>query len=136
MHDIFYDYHKNMNRSVIWTAPEALAESSTLHNIAIYSIILFIVSAISNSTVTWILLKNKSLLHRANILILTLTIINLIGTLIQLPILIISTFYKKLKLFSLYHLLKFFFHLTQICIWKIWLQFPSVFYVFCWLLFY
>jgi hypothetical protein len=85
-----------MNRSVIWTAPEALAESSTLHNIAIYSIILFIVSAISNSTVTWILLKNKSLLHRANILILTLTIINLTGTLIQLPILIISTFYKKL----------------------------------------
>ena len=87
-----------MNTSVIkknWFAPDALAEPKTLHNIAIYTIILFIVSVISNSTVAWILMKNKRLLHRANILILALTIINLLGTLIQLPLLMISTFYKK-----------------------------------------
>ena len=76
-------------------SPNIITEQNGLFYIAIYTIILFVVSIASNSSLIWILVKNKKLLQRANILILALTILNLLGTLIELPIVTITVLNKQ-----------------------------------------
>ena len=62
-------------------------------NIGIYCVLLIIVSTISNSVLIFILVKNrKKLLHHLNILILVLAILSLIGTLLELPLVIDTAF--------------------------------------------
>ena len=73
--------------------PIPLVACSTLHNIGIYVVILFIISLISNITVIYILIRHrKSLLTAVNIQILCVSILNLIGTLVELPMVGIAAF--------------------------------------------
>ena len=87
----------NLNKTVIedWIAPEALADSETLKYICVFCVFLLMVSITFNSTLIWILISNKELLQRVNIMVLALTILSLYGTLIELPMLITSIFNKK-----------------------------------------
>ena len=84
-------------------APDPLLKCSELFNIGIYVVILFLISLISNITVIFILLKHKKqLLNRINIQIFALSILNLIGTVIELPMVGIAAFacrYITLKSF-------------------------------------
>ena len=87
---------KNFTNSSKLFAPEAIVECSVLKKIGVYCIILFIISFTSNLAVIIVFIKNKNhLLNGVNILILSLTILNLIGTLIELPLVITSAFYCK-----------------------------------------
>ena len=73
-----------------WTNPNVSVECYKLVPIATYCIILFIVALTTNLTLIWVLLKNKVLLHNANILILALSVLNTIGTVLELPLVSIS----------------------------------------------
>ena len=53
---------------------------------AVYSVILFIIGLISNPILIWTILKYKELKTPINILILTLSILNTIGIVIELPL--------------------------------------------------
>jgi hypothetical protein len=91
--------------------PDPLLKCSELINIGIYVVILFIVSLISNITLIYILIKHKKqLLNRINIQIFVLSILNLIGTLIELPMVGIAAFackYVFSKIFNICNLKKF-----------------------------
>ena len=70
-----------------------LVECSILTNIGIYCVILFILSMILNITLIWILIKNrKKLLDSTNALILSLSILSLLGTLVELPMVSVTSF--------------------------------------------
>ena len=74
----------------------ALVECSILTNIGIYCLVLFIVSIILNGTLIWILIKHrKKLLDSINTLILSLSMLSMLGTLIELPMVAIAAFSCK-----------------------------------------
>lgn len=62
---------------------------------AVYLIILFLVSIIINSTLLLVIYRNKELRTSFNKFIVTLTILNLAGTLFELPIAILNHFYCR-----------------------------------------
>ncbi len=67
---------------------------SIFEKIGIYCVSLLIASTISNSVLIFILVNNrKKLLHHLNILILVLAILSLMGTFLELP-LVINTAFK------------------------------------------
>ena len=78
-----------------WTNPNSSVECYKLVPIATYCVILFIVALSANLTLIWILLKNKELLHNANILILALSVLNTIGTVLELPLVSVSAILCK-----------------------------------------
>ena len=78
-----------------WTNPNVSVECYKLVPIATYCIILFIVALTTNLALIWILLKNKELLHNANILILALSVLNIIGSLLELPFVLVSAILCK-----------------------------------------
>ncbi len=73
--------------------PMPLVACSTLRSIGIYIVVLFIISFISNITLIYALIKyRKNLLTALNIQILCLSILNLFGTMIELPMVGIAAF--------------------------------------------
>ncbi len=67
-------------------------ECSKLHIIAYYLIIIFILGIISNSILLLILIRYKDMRVTLNIFVATITILNLFGTLTELPFVIHSHF--------------------------------------------
>ena len=98
--------NKSNSSNFFGDGPDPLLKCSELINIGIYVVILFIVSFISNVTLIYILIKHrKQLLNRINIQIFVLSILNLIGTLIELPMVGIAAFACKYifsKIFYIY----------------------------------
>ena len=69
-----------------WLTLDPPVDCSILTSIGVFCIILFLVSVLSNSTLMWILIKNRDdLFNTVNILTVILSAINLIGTLIEIP---------------------------------------------------
>ncbi len=83
-----FDCKKNTYIILKWKVPVACF---TLIPIAVYTILLFIVAFISNPTLIWILLRNKELMSPVNVLILALSALNIVGTLIELPLVTVSS---------------------------------------------
>ena len=74
----------------------ALVECSILTNVGIYCVVLFIISITLNLVLIWILIKHRQqLLDSINALILSLSILSLLGTLIELPMVAIAAFSCK-----------------------------------------
>jgi hypothetical protein len=64
-----------------------------LKGFGVYSIMLFLISIISNGILIFVILKHKSLLMtNTNVLILTVSIINLLATILYSPFTTIATF--------------------------------------------
>ena len=64
-----------------------------LNDIGIISIIVLIISVLSNLMLIWLLVRyNKELLNGINLLVLAVSILNLIGTIVAFPILRITSF--------------------------------------------
>ena len=77
---------------------EIRVDCRVLKIFGVYCSLLFIVSNASNITVLYILLRNRTLLRHIYILIFALAVLSLIGTLVELPLIIITAFscrYKK-----------------------------------------
>jgi hypothetical protein len=64
----------------------------TLIKIGYYCIVLFVLSILSNTVVIVIFIRNKKFMNHVNLLIIFLSILNLIGTIIELPMVTISAF--------------------------------------------
>jgi hypothetical protein len=90
----------NCSMDFNWTL--TYSECRALQSFTIFHFILFIVALSSSICVIWVLLKyRKELLNRVNQVQLTLVIFNLFGTVISLPLVIITLFnckYKYLKI--------------------------------------
>ena len=82
---------QNLTDTDEWIAPDVPVECYKLKPIAIYLILLFIVSIVSNSTLSWIVIKYKETMSPINTLMLPLAVMNIIGTLIELPLVFISS---------------------------------------------
>jgi hypothetical protein len=78
-----------------WIVPKVAVDCEQLKPIAIYCVVLFIVSLISNPTLIWILLRNRELMNPVNVLILALASLSIIGTLIELPLVSVSAILCK-----------------------------------------
>lgn len=74
---------------------ESPVECFKLKIIAVYCLIIFLLSLITNSILIWILVFYKELRNSMNTFMLALSICNLIGSLIELPMVIISNFNCK-----------------------------------------
>ncbi|RNA28085.1 melanopsin [Brachionus plicatilis] len=84
--------------SIINTDPfevEPTVECYKLQAIAIYCLIIFLLSLIANSVLLWILIYFKELRNSMNAFMLALTVCNLVGSLIEIPMVIISNFNCK-----------------------------------------
>ena len=83
----------NTNTSIC----ENFTNCSILKFSGIYSIILFLISLTANFTLLWILIKHKNkLLCFINTQMLAISVLCLVETLIDLPIISITSFYLKL----------------------------------------
>ena len=81
------------------SSDSSIDDCPLLNSVAIYCVLLFLVSLVSNFMIILILIKNKKeLLHQINILIFVLAFLNLIGTLIGLPVVMITAFKCKFVL--------------------------------------
>ena len=78
-----------------WIPPKVLVECYKLVPIGIYCVLLYIVGIISNPTLICIILRNKELMNPVNLLILALASLNLVGILIELPLVATSSFVCK-----------------------------------------
>jgi hypothetical protein len=67
-------------------------DCNTLKMIGVYMIIVFVLSILSNSILIWIFIVTKTLRKPTDILIISLTLSNLFGSLFFLPFIIISNF--------------------------------------------
>ena len=70
-------------------------ECYKLRIIAFYCIFIFLLSLIANSILLWILIYFKELRNSLNSFMLALTSCNIVGTVIELPMVIISNFSCK-----------------------------------------
>jgi hypothetical protein len=88
------DFLKNFSKQIF--ANEAISKSiddcNTLQLIGVYLIAVFVLSIISNSILLWIFIVTKRLRKPTDILIISLTLSNLLGTVIFMPFIIISNF--------------------------------------------
>lgn len=89
---------KNLTITYDEWSPKALAECYELKLIGGYCIVLFVVGIIANPLLIWIILKNKTLINSVNIVILSLTILNTIGLLAELPLVTLSAIMCKFTL--------------------------------------
>ena len=78
-----------------WEPPEPPVDCYTLYYIGVYCIVLFVISFISNTTLLILIIKFSKELLKNNLLMMWLIILNLIGTLIELPLVAISAFKCK-----------------------------------------
>ena len=74
---------------------ESPVECFNLNLIAIYCIVVVVLSLIFNSLLIVVFYVYKDLSSPLNPFIITLTIFNLVGTLIEFPFVIVSNFYCK-----------------------------------------
>jgi hypothetical protein len=78
-----------------WEPPEPPVDCYILSYIGIYCIVLFVISFISNTTLLILIIKFSNELLKNNLLMMWLIILNLIGTLIELPLVATSAFKCK-----------------------------------------
>lgn len=79
-----------------WIIPQVPIECNKLIPIYIYCIILFITAFLSNSLLIILFVKYRSdLMNPTNLLVLALSILNLLGTIFELPIVTISAILCK-----------------------------------------
>jgi hypothetical protein len=78
-----------------WEPPEPPVDCYTLNYIGVYCIVLFVISFISNTTLLILIIKFSKELLKNNLLMMWLIILNLIGTLIEFPLVAISAFKCK-----------------------------------------
>ena len=81
--------------SIKWEAPEALVNIPALCLICSYWVIIFIISVIANLMVIWTSSEYNVKLQREYTLVLTLSILNLIGTLVIIPLNVVSAYHFK-----------------------------------------
>ncbi len=67
-------------------------DCSSFKMIGVYLIVVFMLSIISNSILIWIFVVTKTLRKPTDILIISLTLNNLMGTVLFLPPIIVSNF--------------------------------------------
>ena len=72
-----------------------LVECVKLTYIGIYSLCLFALSLSVNTVCLWMLLKNRRFLTPINYVVLSLTVVNLFGTLTDIPLVTINAFNCK-----------------------------------------
>lgn len=78
-----------------WVVPIVPVECYKLVPIGIYCIMLFCVGIVANPTLICIILRNQELMNPVNLLIIALASLNLIGILIELPLVATSSFVCK-----------------------------------------
>jgi hypothetical protein len=71
-----------------------------LNLIALFCAFLFLISLYFNTTLLYTLLKHKDMKSNLNLFIICLSFINLIGTLVELPVVVINNFYCRYFTFS------------------------------------
>ena len=81
----------NVNDDYLFERPSPV-DCSTLKIISFYLAFIFMIGVLSNTTLIWILCSCKRLRTRLNIFIITLCVINLIATLIEVPLVMISNY--------------------------------------------
>jgi hypothetical protein len=69
---------------------ESPTECYKLRILGLFCVLLFLASTLVNSMLLHVFIKNKNLRTSFNILIIALNILNLTGTILQLPFIIIS----------------------------------------------
>ncbi len=88
------DFLKNFSLQIV--AQEAISKSidncNTLKIIGVYLVVVIVLSIISNSILIWIFIVTKKLRKPTDILIISLALSNLLGTVIFMPFIIISNF--------------------------------------------
>jgi hypothetical protein len=93
--NVLFDFKINSNP--IFTEPNKEdPKCFKLNIIAIACTVLFIAGTIINGTLLFTFLRFKTLQTRGNIFVIALTILNLFGTVFELPWIIISNFYCRL----------------------------------------
>lgn len=85
-----FNFTSNLRKSIL--SYEVHVDCQVLSIFGVYCILLFIVSTSANITVLWILLKNRNLLKHIYILIFALAVLSLLGTIVELPLIIITAF--------------------------------------------
>ncbi|CAF1098983.1 unnamed protein product, partial [Brachionus calyciflorus] len=63
-----------------------------LNIISLFLIILFIVSVCFNSILLWVFIKTKELQSPLNLIMIVLTVLNLIASLTEMPIIIVANY--------------------------------------------
>ena len=74
---------------------QPLLECYKLRYISIYSMTLFFISLFFNTSLLYILFKNKHLRTTLNNFIMSISVLNLIGTIIEFPLLAITNYQCK-----------------------------------------
>ena len=85
---------KNLTE-ITFHVTEKTVDCPSLRIMGIYCIFVTFISIFSNTLLISVLIKHKELLKRENILVLVLAILNLIGTLVSMPLVTISAFQCK-----------------------------------------
>ena len=86
------NYQNNTNDKIGKPSP---IECTQLRSVAIYCLILFILSLLSNSILLIILIRHKEFRNATSIFMISLTILNLFGSLLEFPFVIFSNFYCR-----------------------------------------
>lgn len=105
MHEVDHFLISNVQNYSLNYSP---VECKKLQIVAIYSILLFILSIVFNSKMVFVFLKYKELFNSLNIFIISLSVLNIFATLGELPFIIISNLYCRLinqDNFPIFHLL-------------------------------
>lgn len=79
-----------LNRTFIDEPDQAPCYQTIL--IGVYCILLFCASSVANSVLLWIFYKNKQLRTPLNNCVICIAILNLIGTIIELPLVAVNAF--------------------------------------------
>lgn len=88
-------YFLKSNQTKITTENNPLIECYKLNLVAIYCLIIFILSLILNSILLVIFYMYKEFRNTLNNFMITLITINLIGSILEFPLIILSNFYCR-----------------------------------------
>lgn len=66
-----------------------------LQALGVISILMFIACIVFNTFLLWVFLKNKELQSSFNMFIVALSILNLVGSFLEFPFIIVSNFYCR-----------------------------------------
>lgn len=82
----------NSNYTIDWFNIESPVNCIVLKIVAIYFTIILLLSLIFNMLVILVYIRNKHLITPFNSIILSIVVLNLIGSIIELPIMILTNF--------------------------------------------
>lgn len=81
-----------LNSSINKIASYSMGNCVELRVIGCFCLIVFFLSFFSNSILLWIFYKNKNLRNVYNIFLISLTIVNLMATIFEFPVVCINAF--------------------------------------------